>query len=135
MVKRTTGLLLVLFLSVSMVSCGERKPKEVVKDFYYSMCDGDVEAVSKDLTLRSQQLLDSFAKLSGYKGGLAGLVKESSEQCKKWGGINSIKVETEKLNNSEMKWTAVVKYKNGKVTADNGELVKTDKGWKIDIKK
>ena len=135
MLKRAAGLVLVLLISVFMVGCGEREPKEVVKDFYYSLCEGDVEAVSKDLTLRAQQILDSSMKLAGSRGGLADFVKASAEQCKKMGGIDSIKVETEKVSDSEMKWTAVVKYKNGRVTTDNGELVKTDKGWKIDIKK
>jgi hypothetical protein len=128
-------LVLTAFISVLGVGCGEKSPKEVVKDFYYSVCEGDIDKALNYLTLRSQQLLDSSLMLMGKKGGTRGYLEEFSKNCKKLGGLKEIKVETQKISDSEVKWSALVVYGNGKKVSDEGYLTKTDKGWKIDIKK
>jgi len=135
MFQRKVFALVLLLVAVFSFGCGEKKPKDVVKDFYYSLCQGDVDSAINDLTLRSQQALESSLRLLGKKDGLRGYLEAYSKECEKFGGIKDIKVETQKVNDSQLEWTAVIKYGKGRTATDSGYLVKTDKGWKIDLKK
>jgi len=132
--RRFLTVFLALFISLLGVSCGQKEPKEVVEDFYHAICEGDVEETKKYLTLRTQQAMEATMQLVGRKG-LEDYIKEYSKQCKSYGGIKDIKVETRKVSDNKLEWNAVVVYKSGRRINDEGYLVKTDEGWKIDVKK
>ncbi len=104
-------------------NCGgsDKKPEDVVKDVEYSLCEGKID--KQDVTMRTQKLL-SMLPLNEY-----------AKLCKKRKGIADIKVETHKINDTTLEYTALIKFGDGTETTDHGYIVKTNEGWKLDVKK
>ena len=136
MKKLMQTLCLALFAGI-LAACGGDSPDKTAKTFYEEIFNGDVSKAVK-LIYIPPEFGEQGAEM--MKGKISTAAVEMQTQVKKEGGID---VSTSDVNYTNAdKTEATVKVtlsgkKNGKEhsKSNNVSLIKTDKGWKVDMRK
>ena len=136
MKKLMQTLCLALFAGI-LAACGGDGPDKAAKTFFEELINGDTNK-AVDLLYLPPEFGEQGAEM--MKGKISTAAVEMQTQVKKEGGID---VSTSDVNYTNAdKTEATVKVtlsgkKNGKEhsKSNNVSLIKTDKGWKVDMSK
>lgn len=118
-----------IILSVAMLlsACSKNStPADVAKESMYMVEKGDVSV--KDLM--SKQLVSTFGEEKLDKA-----IQEESKRIKEKGGIASIEVLDEKIEDTTATVKLKINYGNGTSKEDKSKLVKEDGKWKLTVSK
>lgn len=115
-----------LFL-IGVIGCGSASgPADVAKDFMMKIADNDKSAIDH----LSPQLIQALGKEKLEKG-----IEKESESIKKKGGIKSIEVEEETIEEKTARLKLKITYVDGSSKNDNVNLLLEDGKWKIGMSK
>lgn len=115
-----------LFL-IGVIGCGSASgPADVAKDFMMKIADNDKSAIDH----LSPQLIQALGKEKLEKG-----IEKESESIKKKGGIKSIEVEEETVEEKTARLKLKITYGDGSSKNDNVNLLLEDGKWKIGMSK
>ena len=115
-----------LFL-IGVIGCGSASgPADVAKDFMMKIADNDKSAIDH----LSPQLIQALWKEKLEKG-----IEKESESIKKKGGIKSIEVEEETIEEKTARLKLKITYVDGSSKNDNVNLLLEDGKWKIGMSK
>jgi len=109
------------------IGCGSAStPADVAKGFFKRIEKNDKSA----LDLMSSKVVEGIGREKLEKG-----LEKESEKIKEKGGISSIEVIEEKIEEESADLKLKIVYGNGTEKTDKAKLVKEDGKWKIGISK
>lgn len=118
------------FVMLLFVACGSNSPSEVAKEFITKVYEGNGEALIEFI-----HIPDNAKK--GEKEFVDGKLKAHSVQTKtmadKKGGVKSIEILNEKLDDNNAKVQVKVIFKDNSSQNETFNLNKIDNQWKIKI--
>ena len=125
---------LTVFLFLSACSTPDT-PEAVAKKYVeLMMVKGDAEGVMKIINIPDKE------KKAGVEDMLRGKIKAEISRKKEWaeknGGVKNIEAGEVKVYEKDTNYASVpitINFKNGKQDNTNVRVIKTDKGWKINI--
>ena len=94
-----------------------RQPSDVVKDYYQAVCDGDLDRAVKHTS-------------AGYLNSL-GFLPYSVRGCKEAGGLETVTVESELIENEKALVIGQVKFKNNTSISIKQRLYYEKGEWKM----
>lgn len=117
----------ILFFSLLALRCGSAEgPADVAKDFFMKVADNDKSA----LDLLSPQLVETLGHEKLEKG-----IEKEAASVKEKGGIKSIDVEEEKVEEKSASLKLKITYSDGSTKSEKMDLMLVEDKWKIGVSK
>lgn len=121
-----------------LAACGNSadNPEKVAETFFKEMLEGD-SGKAVDLIYLPPEMQQQGVKEEDVKGKLGMMFAAIREEVAKQGGIDSIKADGVQYTNADKTEATVditIKPKNGDGETETIPLIKTDKGWKLNMK-
>ena len=123
--------------SALLVACGggADEPAKVAESFFQEMFSGDA-GKAIELVYLPPEAMQAGMNEEQVKGKLTLMFSAMQEEIKKQGGVDSVKAGEVTYTNSDKTAATVkvtIKPKNGEASTEEIPLIKTDKGWKINM--
>lgn len=121
-----------------LAACGNSadNPEKVAETFFKEMLEGD-SSKAVNLIYLPPEMQQQGVKEEDVKGKLGMMFAAIREEVAKQGGIDSIKADGVQYTNADKTEATVditIKPKNGDGETETIPLIKTDKGWKLNMK-
>ena len=135
--KKLMQTLCLAFFAGILAACGGDGPDKAAKTFFEELINGDTNK-AVDLLYLPPEFGEQGAEM--MKGKISTAAVEMQTQVKKEGGIDVSTSDVNYINADKTEATVKVTLsgkKDGKTRSEsnNVSLIKTDKGWKVDMSK
>ncbi|MDO5090742.1 MAG: DUF4878 domain-containing protein [Cardiobacteriaceae bacterium] len=125
---------LLAVMAALLVACGGDAPDEVAKSFYRELLEGDGNKAVALVYWPEEVPTEAQTQAKGKITMMAGAFQENA---KEEGGVADIKAGEVRYTNADKSEATVevtIEMKSGKTETDRVPVIKTDKGWKVNIK-